>query len=197
MVTNICVTIWLRKFFEENSRFGFNYILMKKSQIVEMPRFFDTYIKIVEDIDLVEGLEKTLNMFEREKEQIARVAEKRYAPGKWTPKEIIQHIIDNERVQSYRAMRISRGDKTLLPGYDEELLATNANVSPRTLEELLEEFSTLRRANILMFKNCTEEMLLRSSMCYKVNISALALGFVLIGHQEHHMNVMREKYYHL
>ncbi len=170
---------------------------MKKSQIIEMPQFFDTYIKIVDDIDLVEGLEQTLNMFENEKEQIQRVAQKCYAPGKWTPKEIIQHIIDNERVQSYRAMRISRGDKTLLPGYDEDLLANNANVSLRTLDELLEEFSALRRSNILMFKNCTEEMLQCSAVCYKVNISVLALGFVLIGHQQHHMNVMRERYYSL
>ena len=162
-----------------------------------MPQFFDTYIKIVDDIDLVEGLEQTINMFENEKEQILKVAEKRYAPGKWTPKEIIQHIIDNERVQSYRAMRISRGDQTLLPGYDEDLLANNANVAPRTLNELLEEFSTLRRSNILMFKNCTEEMLLRSAVCYKVNMSALALGFVLIGHQQHHMNVMKERYFNL
>jgi hypothetical protein len=170
---------------------------MKKSQIVVMPQFFDRYINIVEDLELIKGLENTIALFDSEHEAINKVADKRYAPGKWTPKDIIQHVIDNERIQSYRAMRISRNDKTLLPGYDEELLAKHTNASTRTLDDLLEEFKLIRRSNILMFRNLTDEMLQRSAICYQVEISALALGFVLIGHQIHHLNVLKERYYSL
>jgi hypothetical protein len=170
---------------------------MKKSQIMVMPQFFDRYINIVEDSELVDGLEKTISLFDVEKEAIKRVADKRYAPGKWTPKDIIQHVIDNERIQSYRAMRISRNDKTILPGYDEELLANHANASIRTIDDLMEEFRLLRQTNILMFRNLTDEMLQRSAICYQVEISALALGFVLVGHQIHHLNVLKERYFNL
>lgn len=167
---------------------------MKKSQLPFIPQFFGTYINKVEDIDVIDGLEQTLHLFENDLAQLKAIGDKTYQEGKWTVKEIIQHIIDNERIQAYRALRIARNDKTVLPGYDEGLLAQYTNIDSRTIESLIEEFSLVRKSNIILFKSFSNEMLLRTSVCYQVEVSALSLGFVLIGHQIHHLNVIKEKY---
>ncbi len=168
---------------------------MKKSDIQQMPQFFDRYIKLADDIDIVEALEKYDTMETLvDKTIMEQLGDKIYAPGKWTIKEIIQHNIDNERVQAYRALRIGRNDQTSLPGYDENLFAANTTANQRTLDELLAEFAVVRRANIFLFKSFTDEMQQRTGTCNNTPISALALGFVLVGHQIHHCNIIKERY---
>ena len=171
---------------------------MKRSQVNPMPPFFDRYINLVEDIDIKEALGK-YNTIETllDRKELEKLGDKIYAPGKWTMKEITQHMIDNERVQAYRALRIARNDKTPLPGYDENLFAANVNLSGRNLDELLEEFTIVRRSNIILFKNFDEEVQQRTGVCNNVNVSVLALGFVLVGHQIHHANIVRDKYFPL
>ena len=170
---------------------------MKKSQIMVMPAFFDRYINLAEDIELIDGLKSSIGLFDDCFSEMEKVADKRYAPGKWTPKDIVQNITDNERIMAYRALRIGRNDKTELPGYDEELLAENTNANNRTIADLIKEFKLVRQTSIILFENLNDEMLLRSALCNKVEISVLALGFVLIGHQIHHLNIMKEKYFNL
>src|SRR5687768_7286417 len=97
---------------------------MKRSDIHSMPAFFDRYINLVEDIDLINALEKYSSMETLvSKEELEQLGEMKYAPGKWTVKDIIQHVIDNERIQAYRALRFARNDKSTLPGYNENLFA--------------------------------------------------------------------------
>ena len=168
---------------------------MKKSDIGSLPQFFERYINPVEDIELIKGLEKGLTLFDSEIEKLKSIADKRYAPNKWSVKEVIQHITDNERIQSYRALRIARNDKTSLPGYDEGLLGNNTNTENISIEDLIHEFKLVRQCSIFLFKNLSDEMLLRKSICSNIEISALSLGFVLIGHQEHHLKVIKERYY--
>lgn len=168
---------------------------MKRSDIQNMPQFFDRYINKVEDIDLIEALEKYGTIEDTiEVEKLEALGDKVYEPGKWTVKDIIQHVIDNERIQAYRAMRIARNDKTVLPGYEENLLADNAEANNRLLSDLLAEFSVVRRSNIFLFKNLSEQAFQREGTCYQVLISPLALGFVLVGHQIHHINIIKERY---
>ncbi len=171
---------------------------MKRSGITPMPQFFDRYINQVEDIDIVEALEK-YNSVESllDVEKLEKLGDNVYAPGKWTIKEVIQHITDNERVQAYRALRISRKDQTPLPGYDENLFAENVDLSKRGLSDLLEEFAFVRRSNIIMFKNINEEQQKITGLCNNIIIPVLALGFVLVGHQLHHAKIIREKYFPL
>lgn len=163
-----------------------------------MPPFFDRYINLTEDIDIVEALEK-YNTVESllDKKDMEKLGDKVYAKDKWSVKEIVQHMIDNERVQAYRALRIARNDKTPLPGYDENLFAANVQVSGRDLGELLEEFAIVRRSNIMLFENFNEEVQQRTGLCNNTTISVLALGFVLTGHQIHHANIIRERYFPL
>ena len=122
------------------------------------------------------------------------MGDKIYAPGKWTINEIIQHITDNERVQAYRALRIARNDKTPLPGYDENLFAANVQPAGRSLDDLLEEFAVVRKSNIILFENFSDEVQQRTGVCNNATIPVLALGFVLVGHQLHHASIIREKY---
>ncbi len=168
---------------------------MKKSSINPMPEFFDRYINLAEDEELIVSLDRNLKILENiNLQELKTIGDKVYELGKWTIKDIFQHMIDNERIQSYRALRIARNDKTILPGYDENLLALNTSTKNQSLEDLIEEFKLVRMTSILLFKNFTDEMLVRKGICYKVEISALALGFQLSGHQIHHLKVIQERY---
>lgn len=169
-----------------------------KSQINPMPQFFETYIHPVKEENLIIALEESLKEFEiYDFDKLEKIGDKVYASGKWTVKEILQHIIDNEKIQHYRALRIARNDTTVLPGYDEELLAKNSNANARTIQELKEEFILLRRLSIMFYKSINTEAANRLGVCYKVEISSLALGFVLVGHQRHHLNIIEERYFSL
>jgi uncharacterized damage-inducible protein DinB len=118
----------------------------------------------------------------------------RYAEGKWTIKEIIQHIIDTERIFSYRALRISRNDKTPLPGFEENDYVDNTDANKRGLQELLTELSAVRHATLLLFKSFSEEQLARIGIASENEISVRAIGFIIIGHQKHHQKVFEERY---
>jgi len=171
---------------------------MKRSQVNPMPQFFDRYINLVEDIDIAEALEK-YDTIEKllDKKKLEELGDKIYAPGKWTIRQVVQHMTDNERVQAYRALRVARNDKTPLPGYDENVFAANVDTSGRNLTDLLEEFAAVRKSNIILFKSFNEEEQQRTGLCNNVTIPVLALGFVLVGHQLHHANITREKYFPL
>ncbi|MCF0052390.1 DinB family protein [Dyadobacter sp. LJ53] len=171
---------------------------MNKSAINPMPQFFDRYINLVEDIDIFEAFDQhTPDNIYAETTKLTELQDRAYAQGKWTVKDILQHVIDNERIMAYRAMRFSRNDKTILPGYDEELLAANTMASQRSIQDLLQEFNQVRQSTISLYKSMSGEMMLRSGFAYKSDISALALGFVIIGHPVHHMRVIRERYFPL
>ncbi len=171
---------------------------MKKSDINPMPQFFDRYINLVEDIDIFDAFEKySPDKVYPEIEKLTELQDKIYAPNKWTVKDILQHVVDNERIMAYRALRFSRNDKTNLPGYEEAILAANTVASKRSVTDLIEEFNLLRQSTILLFKNMSDEMILNTGTANNTEISPLALGFVIIGHPVHHMDIIRERYYPL
>ncbi|MBE9461841.1 DinB family protein [Dyadobacter subterraneus] len=171
---------------------------MKRSDINPMPPFFDRYINLVEDIDIFDAFEKySPDKVYSEISKLTDLQDKIYAPEKWTVKDILQHVIDNERIMAYRALRFSRNDKTALPGYEEAILAANTVASKRSVTDLMEEFNLLRQSTILLFKNMSGEMILNPGVANNTEISPLALGFVIIGHPVHHMNIIRERYYPL
>lgn len=120
----------------------------------------------------------------------------RYAEGKWTIKEIIQHIIDAERVFSYRALRFSRNDKTALPGYDENAFAAavNTTANKRHLQDLLSELSAVRQSTIALFKSFTPDDFLKIGVASEREMSVRAIGFIIIGHQNHHVRIFKQRY---
>ncbi|HCK66985.1 MAG TPA: DNA damage-inducible protein DinB [Anaerolineae bacterium] len=118
----------------------------------------------------------------------------RNGPEEWSIKEIISHLTDGERVFSYRILRISRNDKTALPGFEQNDYVKESGADELPLEDLLNEFEFLRRANILAVKGMSEEMTQRIGTASNSPISVRALIYILVGHVEHHMASLHEKY---
>lgn len=165
------------------------------AHVIPKPEFFDRYIDICGPADIISQLETSAHELLALQPKLEQFANHAYAPGKWTVKEVVQHITDNERIQAYRALRIARGDQTPLPGYDEELLAAGAQASRQSITFLLQEFEAVRRSSILLFQGCTNEMLLQTGNSNQIVISPLALGFVLVGHLHHHVRILHERYF--
>ena len=161
----------------------------------EYSEFLATYIKALDGVNLFEELEISLHDFIKFVQNIPMDKfDYRYADGKWTIKDIIQHIIDAERIFAYRALRISRNDKTPLPGFEENDYVENTNANGRSIQELLTEFSAVRHSNLLLFKSFSEEQLIRIGIASNHPVSVRALGFLMIGHQKHHQRVFQERY---
>jgi hypothetical protein len=168
---------------------------MKKSDIISMPAFFDKYINQVLENDLFIAFldsQKAIELLDINK--LKKTGSKTYQTGKWTLNDIFQHLVDNERIQSYRAMRFARKDLTILQGYDEQLLSANANADKRKLEDIIEELKIVRLSTIQLFKSFDDTAFQCSGICFNQNVSVLALGFNIIGHQIHHLKVIKEKY---
>ncbi len=171
---------------------------MKPNEIDPKPQFFDRYINLVEDVELLDALEShSPEAVFSNLDTLEALGDKVYAPGKWTVKDIVQHCIDTERIMSYRALRFARNDQTPLPGFEENGYAQNTLADQRTLEDLLDEYEIVRASTVALFDNFNEEMLMRSGMggsLSKVPISVAALGFMVIGHAIHHQNIITERY---
>jgi uncharacterized damage-inducible protein DinB len=117
-----------------------------------------------------------------------------YAAGKWTLKELIQHIIDTERIFCYRALCFARNDKTALPGFDQDIFVDYGNANQLNYFDLLDEMATLRKSSIQLFQSFSEEALLRIGVASENEMSVRALGYLFSGHQMHHLNIVKERY---
>lgn len=120
----------------------------------------------------------------------------RYAEGKWTIKEILVHLIDDERIYVYRALRFARNDKTELPGFDENLYTKYSSANTRSVESIFSEYESVRNATITFFENIPEEALLRTGIAEgKVNErSVRAYLYHIMGHELQHIKMIKEKY---
>ncbi|MFE3848537.1 DinB family protein [Flavobacterium sp. LB3P45] len=170
---------------------------MKTDQLPvnEYSDFNATYIEAAGNVEMIEELEICLHDFIRFVQNIPMDKfDYRYAEGKWTIKDIIQHIIDTERIFAYRALRISRNDKTLLPGFEQNYYVDNTNANDRNIQDLLTEFSAVRQSTLLLFKSFSEKQLKRMGTASNAAISVRAIGFIIIGHQKHHQKVFQERY---
>lgn len=161
----------------------------------EYAPYFSTYLQLVDDLELIDGLETTIQDFEtflmhipQEKQEYS------YAPGKWTIKDIMQHLIDTERILAYRALRFARKDQTSLSGFEEDDYAKTAFANQRSFHDLIEEFKAVRKATYFLFASFSEEQFNQIGMASQKNISVKALGFIIIGHLLHHQKVIKERY---
>jgi hypothetical protein len=163
----------------------------------EYAPFFQPYISALNDNDksLFEYLEESKAQFDQTLGKIS--PEKslfQYAENKWTIKEIVQHLIDAERVFNYRALRFARCDSTDLFGFDENYFVDHSNANQREMNSLVKEFNSLRETTILMYKGFTEEALLRKGKSGGNEISVRALGYITSGHLIHHLRVIKNRY---
>ena len=118
----------------------------------------------------------------------------RYETGKWSIKEVVLHLIDSERVFAYRAMRVARNDLTPLPGFEQNDYVPVSEANGRTSASLRKEFLSVREATLSLFENFSEDMWLRKGIASGNPVSALALAFIIVGHQRHHADIIRDRY---
>nr|WP_299382025.1 DinB family protein [Allomuricauda sp.] len=117
-----------------------------------------------------------------------------YGPGKWTLTEVLMHIVDAERVFQYRALRFARKDNTPLPGFDQDIYVPESNANRKTKEEIMQEYRSVRESTIALYKSFSDDVLLRMGTASGSGMSVRAQGFVICGHQAHHMKIIRERY---
>lgn len=171
---------------------------MRRPDISLLPEYFGKYINLLEDIDLMEAFGQSILEIDAVDIELSEsIGDKVYEPGKWTIKEIIQHITDGERVMAFRAFLFARKDPRMQLEVDFDKLHTHSNGKGRTIESLLHQLKITRLSTIEMFRGFDKEALLNTGINWKYEMSVLAMGFFLIGHQTHHFNIIREKYLNL
>jgi hypothetical protein len=168
---------------------------MARPDLSRVPEWYHSYINKVTANDLNDAFHDQTAAFIKFLDELPDTKRDfRYADGKWSVKEVLQHIIDCERVFAYRAMCFARKDNTPLPGFDENEYASNANVSGRNWTDMVEEFKSLRRSTELLFASFSNVELDANGIANEKSIYVLGIGFIIIGHTAHHWDVIRERY---
>lgn len=168
---------------------------MSRPDLSRVPEFYHGYINKVKEDDLMLGLKSsTRGLFELLQSIPAEKHDYRYAEGKWTIKEVVQHMLDGERVFTYRALRFARKDDTPLPGFDENLFAQTSKAEKRSWNDLLEEFAALRKASEAMFASFDNEQLESSGIASEHPTYVLGIGYIVAGHVNHHCGIIKERY---
>jgi hypothetical protein len=161
----------------------------------EVAPYYVDYIKLVPEQDIVKGLtnqtEELIHFFTSIP---VFKHEFRYMEGKWTVKDIILHLIDAERILSYRALRIARNDKTALPGFEENDYVISARANERVFESLLAEYKTVRQATISLFESFSKEDLQQLGLASNNSVSVRGIGYIILGHELHHKQIILERY---
>ena len=157
--------------------------------------YYERYIAQVPDGDVLAALEsqvrdtaKLLNGVDEKRSEF------RYAPGKWTVREVVGHLSDCERVFAYRALTFARGDLTELPAFDENAWALGSNAGQRSIRDLVAEFASVRAATVAMFRGFSDADMTRSGVANKNPVSVRALAWIIAGHERHHVKILRERY---
>jgi len=171
---------------------------MKIADIVPMPEYFDLYINQAENTSLLRAFDNSLLQLQNlDISKLKRLEAKRYEPGKWTVKEIFQHISDTERIAAAGVLRVARNDSSYVVSFSKIPLPNAGNTDSKRIEQLLYEMETVRRATISLYKSLTQEDLLKTGINSQYPIDVLGMGFNIIGHQAHHMKIIEERYYPL
>ena len=162
----------------------------------EYAPFYETYVSKVKSNDILNLLEaQRLQMAQLFAAHSERDGNFRYAPGKWTVKEVLGHVSDAERIFSYRALRIARGDQTPLAGFEQDDYVRGGNFGERALADLADEFDGVRAATIALFKSLTSEAWQRRGVASGNKVSVRALAFIVAGHEIHHRLILDERYF--
>ena len=162
----------------------------------EFAPYYGRYISLVPDSEILALLRQqandTLNLLKSRTESDGNL---RYAPDKWTVKEMLGHLTDSERVFAYRALRIARGDQTPMEGFEQDDWVRDGLFERRSLADLTEEFRSVRAATLSLFQNFSDEVWMRTGTANNNTVSVRALAYIIAGHELHHRRILREKYF--
>lgn len=160
-----------------------------------LPEFYKGYVALVSEQPLIAALfqskERCLTLFKTISEDKGVHT---YDIGKWSIKELINHVIDAERVFAYRALTFARNDNAELPGFEENTWVTESKANSRTMENLVGQYEQVSASTMLLFKSFDTEMLNRSGMASGEKFNVANIGFIIAGHETHHANILKERY---
>ncbi len=160
-----------------------------------MPEYFDRYINLVADVELAQAFDDSIGQLDDlDTNLLEQISEHENAPGKWTAKEILQHVIDWERILSYRTLLFARREGSTPQDIDQNRLKANMNAETRSVDDLIAELKVVRLSSKALFDSLDDETMLLRGTNWKYEVSVLALGFALIGHQIHHLKIIEENY---
>lgn len=163
--------------------------------MTEFQKYIQRYLDLITSSDWIQEMknsgDKTIQLYQYLSEEQGNYA---YAPGKWTLKEVLQHIIDSEKIFAYRALRFARKDKTDLAGWDEEFYGQQYDLTNRSISSLVTEFEAVRHSTSLFFENLNTEQLSQTCVANHNEISVETLRRLIIGHNIHHLNIIEERY---
>lgn len=160
-----------------------------------VPHFYKNYVKQIEQPDVLTALRFSGYRMQEAVHGIPeRLADYRYAEGKWTVREVLCHVIDAERIFAYRALRFARNDQTTLSSFDENSYAPMANASGRSLRKIADEMHHLRISTLDLYESFSADMLNRKGKVGENELSVIALGFIIAGHETHHLHILKERY---
>ncbi|MEH7095365.1 DinB family protein [Neobacillus vireti] len=169
--------------------------MIQRPSVSEFPEYYLPYVNLVPDGDLLvtlkENLEKLVSLAEDLSEE---AGQSRYAPGKWSLKEVLGHITDTERIMSYRLLRVGRGDQTPLAGFNENDYIAASNFNILSVKQIIEDFTAVRKATITLVNNMPEEAWERIGVANNSDITTRALAYIIAGHALHHLNIINERY---
>lgn len=171
---------------------------MKRSDIHPLPQYFDQYILLCDDVDVMEALELQIQELKEAPWTLwKRIGNKTYADNKWTIPDILQHLIDTERIFQYRALCYARGEKAKVLTFDEDAYAKESGGGLRSLESLQEELFICHQSSWQLFHSLAPSTLNRMCQGFKGEYSVGSVGFILAGHQRWHFRVIEERYHPL
>ncbi|KAB2916478.1 MAG: DinB family protein [Bacteroidetes bacterium] len=157
--------------------------------------YYNNYINVVKDFPLPMALQQG---HDRYRELFDELTEEqwghRYAPGKWSIKEVVQHVIDAERIFTYRALCFARGEQQNLPPFEEDDYVANSRADARTGKQIAEEFSLVRQSTIALFSSFDAIALVSEGVANSTQVSVTEIGYIQAGHSLHHLKVIRERY---
>jgi DinB superfamily len=170
--------------------------VVARPQPGEYAPYYERYISLIEGEDILNTLDQqrrvTMTLLCGRDEADGDF---RYAPGKWSAKEVLGHVCDTERVFAYRAMRIARADATPLEGFEQDDYVRNGPFANRALEDQVEDFIAVRRATLSLLRNLDEAAWVRRGIANKNEVSVRALAYIIAGHEMHHRRILEEKYF--
>lgn len=161
----------------------------------EYAPYYETYVSKVPDGDIVHLLATQIDdtvalLRDLSDEQAAH----RYAPNKWSVREVVGHMNDSERIFAYRALRFSRNDATPIPGFEQESFTAASNFEDRALNDLLAEFRSIRLDTVHLFTGMSDAMMTRQGTASNATVSVRAIAYIIAGHERHHVGLLRERY---
>ena len=170
-------------------------LLIPRPDVSEYAPYYAGYVSQVPEGDVLELLARQIDDTTTLIGGLSEAqAGYRYAPGKWSIREIVGHVADAERVFSYRALRIGRNDQTPLPSFDENAWMPYGNFDGRPLVDLLGELRAVRQSTLALYRSFAPEAVARRGVASQKEISVRAIIYITAGHERHHVGVMREKY---